>query len=106
MDRYTKGLITGYTRILALIETLDPEAQIPELLLLRYRIKASLDMYEVLTGKEVLQGCQSEYLRKIKALEGTLTQDDIDKIIGELDAKIATCKILTCIPTFDIDSND
>lgn len=106
MDRYTKGLITGYTRILALIETLDPEAQIPELLLLRYRIKASLDMYEVLTGKEALQGCQSEYLRKIKALEGTLTQNDIDKIIGELDAKVATCKILTCIPTVDIDSND
>lgn len=106
MDRYTKGLITAYTRVLALIETLDPEAQIPELLILRYRIQASLDMYEVLIGKEALQDCQSEYLRKIKALEGTLTQNDIDKIIGELDAKVATCKILTCIPTFDVDSND
>ena len=101
MDRYIKGLLTAYDRILNLISSIDPDSRDLSLECLKSRILASLYAYELFTAKEDLDEFESELDNKRKALEGSLRISDIDEIIEKLrqSETESNCKIL--IPPSD-----
>lgn len=95
MDRYVKGLLTAYDRVLNLIEAIDPDHIDTSLECLRVRIDASLVAYKLFLTKEDIDGYESEKLNKLKALEGVITMEDIDKSIEQINEPTIRCKILS-----------
>lgn len=94
MDRYVKGLLTAYDRVLNLISAIDPDTKSLELECLKIRINASLAAYQLFLTKEDIDKYESEKENKLRALEGNLTTADIDSVIKSLSKYPKSCKVL------------
>lgn len=94
LDRYIKGLLIAYTRILNLIDAIDPNHLNDALECIRLRIEASINAYKLFSSKELIDQFESEYNNKVKALEGTLTLEDLGNFIDKLQIAESKAKIL------------
>ena len=107
MDKYIKGLLTAYNRVLNLIDAIDPNHLDASLECIRVRIEASIAAYRLFSSKEALDEFDAESQIKTKALDGSITLDELVTAIDQLrqvDSSTHVCKVLK-LPESYFESN-
>lgn len=66
MDRYVKGILTAYSRVLNLIDAIDPDSTDLSLQCLKVRINASISSYYMMLNKDAIDNFEKEKLNTLK----------------------------------------